>query len=310
MKNEKQIREFVDYLNQRREGIYNFSGLRPLGKANEINLVSDSPDKYYLPGLHERDNAVLMVSNKQFPDFIARATDIIKQIRQMVTEGPRDTILNTVAEGYFKGQSFAVWLEYQPLSEHKIIRAIQKRFIHGKVFSFLRQLAKDGLTADLTPEKIIEHIDAPLRCVAENSRQSNQIRSHSEKALKKLDAGEWVPVTTIQHSDFWLGNILLQKSKHRPLKNDYGFYVIDWSGASLNGAPIFDFIRYCMSSNISTARARKELLKYSQFIDVSQDELLFYLLVALGNIGLNLEEFPEERYLKMCDNCLSYYLEI
>ena len=221
-----------------------------------------------------------MVSNRQFPDFIARATNNIKQTRQMASEGTRDVILNTVADGYFKGQSFAVWLEHQPISERKIIRAIQKRFIHGKVFSFLRQLAKDGLRTNLTNEEILEHIDAPLRCIAENSRQSSQIRSQAEKALKMLDAGEWIPVTTIQHSDFWLGNILLQKSKHRPLGNDYGFYVIDWSGALLKGAPVFDFIRYCMSSNISAARARKELKKYIETTQISQNEMIFYLLAG------------------------------
>ena len=307
---DKGVREFVDHINTISGNKYDVSVLVSIGVENDTTQVNDSPGKYYLSGLHDRDNSVLMVSNKKFPDFIARAVYNINQVREVVSSRSRDVILEPVVDGYFRGQSFALWAEHRPISGRKVIREFQKILMHGQVFSFLCHLAKDGAKTKLTSDEILEYVDSPLRCIESNAGQSIQIRSIAEQALTRLANEEWRPITTIQHSDFWLGNILLQKSKNRPLSNDYGFCVIDWSGALLNGAPVFDFIRYCMSSNVSITRAKKESAKYLEAIQISQDEMIFYLVIALGNIGLNLEEFPESRFFDMCNNCLSYCLKI
>jgi len=306
----KRISALVDHINEITANKYDVSSLVSVGVEDDIKQVDDSPEKYYLSGLDYSDNSVLMLSNRKFPNFIARAVDNIKQVREVVSCRSRHVILEPVVDGYFRGQSFALWIEHMPVSGRKLIRYFQQILIHGQVFSFLCQLAKDGAKTKLTSDEILEYVYSPLHWIEGNAGLSIQIRSIAEQALTRLTNEDWRPITTIQHSDFWLGNILLQKRKNNKLSNDFGFCVIDWSGALLNGAPVFDLIRYCMSSNVSITRATKESEKYLEAIQIPQDEMILYLVIALGNIGLNLEEFPEQRFLEMCERCVSYCLTI
>ena len=124
--------------------------------------------------------------------------------------------------------------------------------------------------------------------------------------MEYLEAGNWLPFTVIQHSDFWYGNILLINAVTNSASNEFGFYIIDWGGALLDGAPVFDLVRYCMSMGVSKKRARNEFLKYALAIEIVPRELAYYLVIALGKIGMNLEQFPEKRYVEMSAQAVAY----
>ena len=96
------------------------------------------------------------------------------------------------------------------------------------------------------------------------------------------------------------------KNGTRSSGNEFGFCVIDWGGALIDGAPVFDLVRYCISIRISLPRARKVFLNYVETTQIEPRELFYYLICALGLIGLNLEQFPEHRYLEMCESNVSY----
>ena len=53
-------------------------------------------------------------------------------------------------------------------------------------------------------------------------------------------------------------------------------------------------------------RAHLELLAYAQTVQVEPEDLIYYLIVELGRIGMNLEQFPEDRYIEMCVGSVDY----
>ncbi len=163
------------------------------------------------------------------------------------------------------------------------------------------------MNQNIDEKSVDQFVSPPLECIATNPHLSDNIHSYATKALRNLNTKKWTPITVLQHSDFWLGNILFLKKNNRSSANTFGFCVIDWGGAQTQyGAPVFDLVRYCMSTNISISRAREEVLRYAKTIQIEPRELIYHLICALGQIGMNLEQFPENRYLKMCEGNVSF----
>lgn len=305
----KHLEEFAIYINQLSSEIYDISALRKINPNDETS-VEDSPDKYYFPGISSKNDSVVMISNSKHPDFLDRSVKRTLTIREKLSEKNRDVVLAPLKYGRFQEMSYVIWPEQKPISDNKFIRAYEKKMIQGRVFEWLRELAKDSIVKDLDESTLSNHIRAPLECLIKNPRHSKIVKQNAAIALEKLDNKIWKPVTIFQHSDFWLENILIEKHKSRPVSQKYGFCVIDWGGAFTNGAPVFDFIRFCRSVNVKKNRAKKELLKYILEIELPPEDMTYSLLVALGRIGLQLESFPEDRYIEMSETSMCYLQEL
>lgn len=303
---EEYIIDLVDHINNLTNVKFDIRGLKPIDDLGFKNEVHDSPSKFYLPGVRPENNAVLMISQKAFPDLIDRAVNNSRLARDVLSDQQSAVILEPLNEGRFLGLSYAVWPEHRPLSSFRLIQKFQRMWLEPKCFLWLQCMAKDSMVRNLDKKSVDQYIRSPLECVAANQRLSDNVRSYATKALQNLDTRQWIPITILQHSDFWLGNTLLLKNGARSSGNKFGFCVIDWGGALIDGVPAFDLVRYCISTRVSSSRAREELLRYAQTIQIEQRELMYYLICALGLIGMNLEQFPEDRYLKMCESNVSY----
>lgn len=88
--------------------------------------------------------------------------------------------------------------------------------------------------------------------------------------------------------------------------NKFGFFVIDWGGSYAVGSPGFDLIVFCMSANMPLRRARREVIDYVSALRIKPEEFTFSVIAALGLIGTHLNEFPESRYLALCECTVSY----
>ena len=303
---EEYILDLVDHVNSLTNEKFDVRGLKPIGNPAFKNEVLDTSSKYFLPGVTPEYDAVLMVSQKAYPDSIERAVNNSREARHILSDRSSAVVLTPINDGRFIGLSYAVWPEHRPVSRFRLIRKFQKRWLEPKIFSWLHEAAKDSVVRNLDEESVDQYIRSPLECVAANTRLSDKLRSIATHALQILDSRQWNPVTILQHSDFWLGNVLLLKNRARSTDNKFGFCIIDWGGALIDGVPVFDMIRFCISFRIPLPRVRRELLKYVDTIQLSPEELIYYLVVALGRVGLNLEQFPENRYLEMCESNFSY----
>lgn len=300
------IHDLIEEANGLTNGCFDADGLTIFGGSNLSDTVLDSPIKYYLPGKTRVHDAVLFVSRERFPNFVGRAVKNARQARALMSNKNSAVILEPTADGRFRGLSYAIWPRHNPISNFRIVRLVQKQRLSSQVFEWLCGVAADTSKKALNAAIRERNISNPLKCVAENRMQCSRLRARASDALRRFENGEWSAVTTLQHSDFWLGNILLPNRRTTSSSNLFGFYVIDWGGAYLDGSPSFDLLQYCISTGFSTRRARGELLKYAASVQVLPEELFDYSLIALGRVGLNLEQFPEDRYIELCRRTADY----
>ncbi len=303
------LKEFLEHINILQKEIYNINDVIPLDAKTSI-IINDSTYKYNLPGKAPENDAVLMISNERYPDFISNSVSVIKGIVDQLSPKCRSVVLEPVSSGSFKGLSYAIWPKHKPISSGKILKAFQKRVIANDVFRWLKDVAVNTVKNKFTDTEIDVLIRAPLRLLADNPRQSESVRKKAVNALEKLDQKEWRPITTLQHSDFWLGNILIENKRTRNIENPYGFYVIDWGTAFINGGPASDLVQFCISVNASKARALKEFSEYCDIIGGTIEDIEKYMMIGLGNIGLNLDHFPEERFIEKCSKNMLYLQNI
>ncbi len=299
------LKEFLEHINIQRQAIYNINDVTPLDNKTAIN-IKDTTYKYNLPGMAPENDAVLMISNEQYPDFINNSVNVINGIADLLSTECRSVVLEPVSSGSFMGLSYAIWPKHKPVSNAKILKAIQKRTIAKNVFKWLKDVASDTFKNKLSNREIDTLIRAPIRTLADSPRQSESVQKKAAHALEQLDQNEWRPITTLQHSDFWLGNILIENNHTRNIENPYGFYVIDWGTAFISGGPATDMVQFCISANTTKARALKELIEYCETIGGTIKDIEKYMLVGLGNIGQNLDRFPEERFIEKCSQNMLY----
>jgi len=298
--------DLIRHVNNASPITYDTNSLKPIGDPDFKSDVHDTPFKFYLSGDKPAHNAVLIISQEAFPYSVEKAIYNARQIQGQLTPQNAAVILKPRHEGHFQGRSYAIWPEHKPISDFRPLRFLQKRWLQPRVFSWLQSIAKESLVRNLTDQSVDVFFRGPLESLVANQRLSNSIRCSAEKALTDLQTKQWEPATTAQHSDCTLGNILLLNHRVPSPDNGYGFCVIDWGAGLTNGVPAFDMIRYCMSTNVSTSNAKNALVSYAQTLDIDPQELIHYLICALGQIGMNLEQFPETRYLDMCERNVSY----
>ena len=69
---------------------------------------------------------------------------------------------------------------------------------------------------------------------------------------------------------------------------------------------MYDLVRLSESFGLNPPSLSREVLAHCEILSCQQVDATSYLLAALGNIGLNLEHFPVERYLAMCEQVYAY----
>ncbi len=300
------IREIIDYVSRRSDGRYDPRALTEIDTPDFKREVDDSATKLYLPGVRPEHNAVLMISQRAFPDAVERAVRNAVRARSTLSGRCAEVVSEPLESGRRRGLSFAVWPEFRALSKSRLIRGVQKKMLIPRVCGWLRTVALQSIHRLEDEERIHRYLRLPLESMVEHEALPEPVRSAAGRALGVLEQGAHPPVTVLQHSDFWLGNILLCPRRRDGLAHPFGFRVIDWGGARFHGAPYFDLIRYCMSSTMGLARARRHLGAYTAALNLSPGDASLHVLAALGRIGLTLEEFPLERYVKLCDQSVRF----
>jgi len=289
---------------------YDLLSLKEISDPIRSDVINDSPYKYYLKGRDEKHNSVLMISNRNFPDFIDKATIKSKSIRDLVSDSTASVILDVFVTGWYQGLSFAVWPEQEQFSSNKVYNYFQRKTIERNALLWIQSIAKESLKNDLDCMTINTCIKEPIEYILKQNKLSNEVKLIAEKALSNLLNKQWQPVTVAQHCDLWTGNFLKLNSNTIKEKNDYGFVVIDWAGAYIDGIPFFDFIYFCQSNNFSKGKVKKELSKYAQLLNLQIEEVYFYSIIGFGRVGINMEEFPEHRYIEMCERGIKYISDL
>ncbi len=274
----------------------------PATKAN----VADDPSKSFVADSRGRRIGVLILSNPVSPRLVGRSVDRANEAKRRLTAELGSVVLEPIVADTFRGLSYAIWPIQRSLSSSRVLRWLQKRYIRPRALSWLRLAAQHTMCLGIATNALETAFLAPLSQLADDDRFSDEMRNGATDGLERISSREWLPVTILQHSDLWLGNFLLPRDKNCTKRNHYGFFIIDWAGATLSGHPFFDLLRFGMSSGATLKHLRSEILAHCDIVHCEIQDVVPYLLAALGTIGMNLEHFPEPRYLAMCRNVFSH----
>ncbi|WP_306115423.1 MULTISPECIES: hypothetical protein [unclassified Roseovarius] len=267
---------------------------RPTGKAD----IADASLAFFVDGRKREDDIVLLVSNPQFPNVVGEDVSKAKTIVQRVDRDVGHHIAQPVHEGTHDQQTYAAFRRLAPLSSSRLIRFKQKRFYGPHVSSWLSSLALQTKTERHDLSDLSTYLTTPLKALCENSEISPALRRHAEAYLDRFSKAPQMIFTTVEHGDFWTGNVLFERgSILRPGSFFGDFFVIDWRGSALDGYPCIDLVRFCTTVYGKQSKLTADLLaRYRAALGLSPFEMGLYCTLGLGRLGLNMDKFPVDRF--------------
>ncbi len=280
---------------------FSISTLSPLGLPPSQERSSDSAIHFKIGGVQAKDDAIISVSNAQFPEAVAGAVERGAKIATYVEERAAKPIVRPILSGRFGNQSYAFWSEHKPLSKNRLMRKIQLMSINRHVLDWL------GYIGNVSGRAIVSELDLygryikPIRYLINDDDIPMAVKSVAHEALEIVESGKFQAVEIVQHGDLWHGNIMLAKSW--PMKSGDGqlFYVIDWGGSNTHGYPYADLVRYMVSIHADANSIATEIGKYGLTCGLENEHVHAYICAGLGHLGMNRNEFPADVYLRLCE---------
>lgn len=247
-------------------------------------ILDDSASVYRI-----EDNYVVKVSPRDFPNVAREMAEKADTARSALGDRLGWAVAVVLKQWEADGVSCALFEELTNVSETRVKRFVQLRRLTPPVLQWLRDVAA-------LDRGVSEQAEACLQALADCPYDN--LRRSVASPLARLRSGAFVARSTIMHSDFWIGNVMLDPSGSRP------FVLIDWRGSNVDGFPIFDLVKFAASAGLRRKALRAELAAHSERLGCDIEETRIYLLAALGYIWLHLEQFPPDRFLAMAENCL------
>jgi hypothetical protein len=243
------------------------SWLYEIEEMPQPHTVADSTHKF-LVHLGRSAQFILIVSNTVSPLLVQRNVARMRMAKTRLSKRVGNAIELPLVEGKYGARSYALWRMRTPLSSNRLRRAIQKELITPVVAQWLAEVATETLHAGEASESV-----ALIDRLLSVPELSNEIRASA---------------------DLWLGNILKAPTPR-------GFMVIDWAGARSDGFPFFDLVKFGCSIDASAKEFRQLLENYCQSIHCSPAIALPSVLAGLGQLHQELEYFPEQQFIALCD---------
>ena len=277
---------------------------RPIGKEE----VKDATLAFYVDGKRRTDDIVLLISNFSFPGVVEAD---VAQAREIATQVSRDVarhIAAPVNEGRFGKQTYAAFSRLSPVSNLRLVRALQKNRAASKILPWTVKLAEETRQyRDASPDFERYFVD-PLERLHDDEALSDKVRERAVEYLGFVRNREANLFTTVQHGDFWIGNVFFERRIFEDINPSLGdFSIIDWRGARLDGYPCIDWMRFCSSMFRTGSGTNDRLIHaYIDALGISTYEYKVYCFLALGRLGGELDHFPKERYVTACDRTLAF----
>jgi len=254
----------------------------------EAKTIADATEKFVLS--HGRTaHYILIVASCIEPRAVRRNADRMRLAKRALSQNLGRVIELPVAEGEYGGRSYALWRMRKPLSTNRLLFALQRAMLAPSVLQWLCDAATETL-----------HRGDPLIYAAHLQRLlnvpglSDSVRASAEGAQRAFQTNEIAPLSVLQHGDLWIGNVLRAKGRRE-------FTLIDWAGATTDGFPFFDLVKFACSIGATAKEMRQLVERYSAAVHCASRTAIAYVLAGLGRLHGELEHFPEERFIALCE---------
>jgi hypothetical protein len=234
--------------------------------------------------------AVALCSAPAAPKMVRKAMLRAQLAKAALGDRLGSAILTPLFEGEITGLTCAVLPYCRPLSSFRPACWLQRAFIRPRIVRWLRDCTERTAAQDDAAG-----FKESLLYVRGLAYLPRSVRASADRAYERLAVGKWRPRHALMHGDLWKGNILLRGRK---------FILIDWAGSAIQGYPIYDLVRLASSLRISHRALAREVSRHCAILGCAPEDARSYLLSALGHLGMNLEHFPRERYIRLVDSSI------
>lgn len=291
-------RSLLDDLHSRRVIDFEVGNSTPIAGNIGGAEPADATSKSVVADRAGRPVGVLLVSNRVNPALVGRSAVNAAEAKQILGTDLGSVVLTPLAQGTFRGLSYALWPWQRPLSSFRWLRGVQRKVLLPRVLGWLRH-ATELTRFQLAKEDLETGFAHALRQMSEDTRFPNQMREAARKGLDRLCSGLWRPLAALGHNDLHWGNVLLPRDRRPWHRQSPDFILIDWAGANTRGYPFYDLLSLCICLREPSRVLRQEVRLHCRILACDPEDAVSYLTASLGALGMNLERFPEHRYVAM-----------
>ncbi|MBW2420444.1 MAG: hypothetical protein JRH19_18020 [Deltaproteobacteria bacterium] len=292
--------------------------------------VADDPAKLLVTSRGSLELAVVLVAAPAGPGLVRRGMRRAAEAKELLGERLGSVILEPLGEGDLRGLSYTILPYRRPFGEGAFARRYWRRALRSTTLDWLAEVTEATL-GETGDTEIAEGFERPLAHLATLEAMDDSVRRAADGAVGRLKSGEWRPKSVLMHGDLWLGNMLravagpgaggrrrgyagrpLRGRRRgyagRPLRGrrrEFPFVIIDWPGSIMRGYAMYDLIRLAASMGLRGAGFGHEVRRHCDILGSHPASAMDYLAASLGHLGMNLGEFPSERYCESSVSCFN-----
>lgn len=265
-------------------------------------LVADESTKFSVLDASGRPTLFGLLAGDPDPGLLTRAVEASRAAAESLTPALAGAVLQPIAQRSIAGRTCLLYGWHRPISGGLRGR-FERWWLSGAVLRWLRGVAacETAPASEARPA-----FAAALEHLASRPIIAAELRAAAEAALDRLASGRWRPRHQLDHNDMHAGNILFARDRTgEPVRGEgsFRFVVIDWPGANVHGFGIYDLVRCAHSFRLSPRALRREILAHCAALGSEPADAAGHLLAALGQLGMNLGEYSEQRYAAMATRC-------
>jgi hypothetical protein len=279
-------------------------GVGEIEPQGERKDVSDATVHLLVRTERGRPSAMVHCAAASGSDLVRRTIDRGSAVKERI--GPRlgAVILEPILDTTIAGVTVAAFPWCQPYSDHRVGWPLQRARLRPEILGWLHdatrasaKLPDDDLGLELFGSALTELANG----VGPNAGFRSRSKTLAARGEERISTGAFAPRVVASHNDLWKHNLLRRPASNRG--NRYGFVIIDWPGARVEGHAFFDLIRVAISLKSGARRLAGEVVRHSRALGCAPIDAFGYLAAALGVMARDLGEFEPERFVAMGEAC-------
>jgi hypothetical protein len=280
--------------------------LLPMSLGAPATDTKDNPIRGTIVDGDGKRQGVLFLASPLEPGLVQQSVDRASAAKELLNESLGSVIIEPMAKGVYEELSFVCWPWCTPLSQSKLMGYIHRTRLRPNIFAWLDEVTQS------TQQPASELGDGSgfaddLQRIADDDSCPREMRTAADCGLDEMRDGAFNATHTLEHGDFWMGNILRPQDHSAP--SPYRFSVIDWAGARTAGYPFVDLIRFGLSSRMPTKVLSKQVLHHCDILGCSPQQAKYSIIAAMGYLGDHLGYFPRDRYLTLAAKVFNAIVE-
>lgn len=262
---------------------------------DKAKVVADDPLKRLIVDRRRRPRGVVFWAPAGMPGRIARDMDRLEQARRTLGEDLGEVVLEPADTGWVEERSYAIVPYRKPFADRGLAGHVHRASLRPSVLRWLERVTVQThrpIEGDGDLREAIEHL-------ASLPELAPSLRALAGEAGERLLNDGHRPRQVLCHNDLWAGNILRARGTR------YGFVLIDWGASRADGYPIYDLLRVAVSLRLRPRALRRQIERHCAALGCEPTHAAGYLAGALGQLGLNRERFPLNRYVALVEDCFN-----